>query len=96
MRGRPKTTYGLGFGLALLMAGPISAVQQIPLPPNSATGLTVTPAYEGWYENADGTFSLSFGYYNRNSGEILATLNRKESKGQLIMVNKARPRGRRS
>ena len=41
------------------------------LPPSSATGRTVTPAYEGWYENADGTYSLSFGYYNRNTGEVL-------------------------
>ena len=31
----------------------------------------MTPAYEGWYENADGTYSLSFGYYNRNTGEVL-------------------------
>ena len=71
MRGGRKNTYGLGFGLALLAAGPIAAIQQIPLPPNSTTGLTVTPAYEGWYENDDGTYSVSFGYYNRNSEEIL-------------------------
>ncbi len=70
MRGRRTVTYGLGFGLALLAAGQISAMQ-IPLPPNSATGRTVTPAYEGWYENADGTYSLSFGYFNRNTDEIL-------------------------
>ena len=35
------------------------------------SGLTVTPAYEGWYENEDGTYSLSFGYYNRNEDEII-------------------------
>lgn len=65
-------TSGLGFGLALLAAGPIAAVQQqVPMPPKSATGRTVTPAYEGWYENGDGTYSLSFGYYNRNTGEVL-------------------------
>ncbi len=71
MRGRREFTYGLGFGLALLVAGPISALQQIPLPPNSATGRTVTPAYEGWYQNEDGTYSLSFGYFNRNSDEVI-------------------------
>ena len=71
MRGRGKITFGLGFGLALFAAGPIAAIQQIPLPPNSATGRTVTPAYEGWYENGDGTYSLSFGYYNRNSDEVI-------------------------
>lgn len=34
-------------------------------------GQTVTPAYEGWYENEDGTIALSFGYYNRNTEQIL-------------------------
>jgi len=29
-------------------------------------GESITPAFEGWYRNADGTFSLSFGYMNRN------------------------------
>ena len=72
MRGRRKIASGLGLGLALFVAGPIAAVQQqMPLPPSSATGRTVTPAYEGWYENTDGTYSLSFGYYNRNTGEIV-------------------------
>jgi len=71
VRGKRKIAYGLGFGLAVLAAGPVAAVQQIPLPPRSATGLTVTPAFEGWYENDDGTYSLSFGYYNRNSDEVV-------------------------
>ena len=31
----------------------------------------MTPAYEGWYRNADGTFSLSFGYLNRNAEEVV-------------------------
>jgi len=34
-------------------------------------GQSVTPAYEGWYENEDGTIALSFGFYNRNGEEIL-------------------------
>ena len=71
MRGKLRVTYGLGVGLAMLAAGPIAALQQIPLPPRSTTGLTVTPAFEGWYENGDGTYSISFGYYNRNSEEII-------------------------
>lgn len=45
--------------------------QQMPLAPARASGQTVTPAYEGWYENPDGTFTLSFGYYNRNTEEIV-------------------------
>ncbi len=71
MPGTRKVTYSLGFGLAMSLAGPLAAVQQIPLPPPSTSGLTVTPAFEGWYENGDGTYSLSFGYYNRNSDEII-------------------------
>ena len=39
------------------------------LAPISPSGQTITPAFEGWYRNADGTYSLSFGYLNRNSAE---------------------------
>lgn len=35
------------------------------------SGQTVTPAFEGWYENPDGTYSIVFGYYNRNGEEVL-------------------------
>lgn len=34
-------------------------------------GDTLTPAYEGWYPNPDGTISVSFGYYNRNADEVI-------------------------
>ena len=44
---------------------------QIPLEPPTAKGNTVTPVFEGWYTNPDGTYSLSFGYFNRNSAEAL-------------------------
>ena len=44
---------------------------QLPLAPIKASGQTVTPAFEGWYRNPDGTYSISFGYYNRNSEETL-------------------------
>ena len=70
VQGKRATAYGLGVALAMLIAGPIAAVQ-IPLPPNSATGRTITPAYEGWYDNADGSHSLSFGYFNRNTDQVL-------------------------
>ncbi len=48
-----------------------SAAGQLPLAPGQDRGRTVTPAFEGWYQNPDGTFSLSFGYYNRNLDEVL-------------------------
>jgi hypothetical protein len=39
--------------------------------PPRERGASITPAYEGWYQNADGSFSLLIGYYNRNSKEPL-------------------------
>ena len=37
-----------------------------------SSGLPVSPFFEGWYENPDGTFTLSFGYFNRNREEALS------------------------
>jgi hypothetical protein len=31
------------------------------------SGQDVVPSYEGWLQNADGTFTMVFGYLNRNS-----------------------------
>ena len=33
------------------------------------SGQSISPSFEGWFKNADGTFSLSFGYLNRNYKE---------------------------
>jgi hypothetical protein len=58
----------------LLLASAVVAelgAQQLPLSPLRDSGQTVTPAFEGWYPNSDGTFSLSFGYYNRNREQII-------------------------
>lgn len=35
------------------------------------SGGPVVPIFEGWYRNPDGTFELSFGYFNVNTGETL-------------------------
>jgi hypothetical protein len=43
----------------------------LPLDPPRERGASVTPAYEGWYQNADGSFSMLLGYYNRNAKEAL-------------------------
>jgi hypothetical protein len=64
---------------ALLIAIPgwvaISAAQApqgvLPLGPPPERGASVTPAYEGWYQNADGSFTFLVGYYNRNSKQTL-------------------------
>jgi hypothetical protein len=64
--------FAVGVGLALVAAGaslPVAA--QLPLASVKSSGQTVTPVFEGWYRNPDGTFSLSFGYFNRNADEVL-------------------------
>jgi len=44
---------------------------QLPLDPQRERGTSVTPAYEGWYPNPDGTSTLLLGYYNRNARQTL-------------------------
>jgi hypothetical protein len=51
---------------------PGAVVAQAPLAPAAPSGQTATPAFEGWYRNPDGTYSISFGYYNRNTTEVLS------------------------
>lgn len=61
-----------GFGLALLAAAMMPpALAQLPLSSVKSSSQTVTPSFEGWYRNPDGTFSLSFGYFNRNADEAI-------------------------
>ena len=61
------TTPFLGLALCVTIAG----AAELPLPPTSARGQTVTPSFEGWYRNPDGTYTLSFGYFNRNLEEVV-------------------------
>jgi hypothetical protein len=60
----------IGVALALPAVGAIRlGAQAAPIP--HARGESVTPSFEGWFKNPDGTFSLSFGYMNRNFEEAL-------------------------
>jgi hypothetical protein len=45
--------------------------QVLPLEPLHESGASVTGAFEGWFPNPDGTFSLLLGYYNRNQKQEL-------------------------
>jgi len=54
-----------------LVAFGITALAQLPLQPARDAGQGVTPAFEGWYENDDGSFMLLIGYFNRNLKETL-------------------------
>jgi hypothetical protein len=59
----------------LLVASTVGLAQQPPaeraltiFPP---TGLPVIPVMEGWYDNEDGSVTVSFGYHNKNSEGVL-------------------------
>lgn len=56
---------------AALFACALVCFAQLPLEPKHDSGQSVTPAYEGWFHNPDGTFSLLVGYYNRNQKQDL-------------------------
>lgn len=54
---------------ALLAAAATVRAQSQPMLPSSPKlgfGASISPAYDGWYDNADGTRSFLVGYYNRN------------------------------
>ncbi len=53
------------------MAGSAVLAQQLAMEPLKDSGSNIYPAYEGWYKNDDGTFTLLIGYFNRNKKEIL-------------------------
>jgi hypothetical protein len=52
----------LGTVLALLVAAPAAGQTRFMY----LSGQPVTPAYEGWWPNEDGTFKLFYGYMNSN------------------------------
>jgi hypothetical protein len=56
-------------GIALWSAG--WAQSSLPFEPVHDAGQGITGAFEGWFPNPDGTFSLLLGYYNRNQKQIL-------------------------
>jgi hypothetical protein len=56
--------------LILFTAGGLQLHAQFPFPSTQyRRGQDVSPTFEGWESNPDGTFSFYFGYYNRNSDE---------------------------
>lgn len=69
-----KRTFQIALALALLQSIPFAAQAQgnlIDAPLPHSKGQSISPSFEGWYPNADGSFSLVFGYFNRNYDEHL-------------------------
>src|SRR5437867_4638305 len=58
------------FAISSAFCVPFLALQ-LPLEPARDSGQSITGAYEGWYQNPDGSFSFLVGYYNRNQKEAL-------------------------
>ena len=63
---RPGLLCAIGAGA--LVCATISA-QQLPQEPRRQFGTSVTGAYEGWFENADGSRTFLVGYLNRNGSQ---------------------------
>jgi hypothetical protein len=60
----------LGFAL-VLVSGVLVLAQQLPSEPTRQFGAGVTGAFEGWFDNPDGSRSFLVGYFNRNSAQAL-------------------------
>ncbi len=56
--------------LALATCASLRA-QRLGAEPTHDSGQGVTPAFEGWFKNPDGTFSIMLGYFNRNTREVV-------------------------
>jgi len=65
MRPQRSTLIAL-FTIVALAIPAFACAQGLPLEPLHDSGQSVTAAFEGWFRNQDGSFSILFGYYNRN------------------------------
>ena len=69
---RSVVAASVGIVAACAIAAAAQAPQtNLPLDPQRERGASITPAFEGWYPNADGSFSMLLGYYNRNTKETI-------------------------
>jgi hypothetical protein len=66
---------GVVFGLAALAPRPVEAQdwtrREYPLAPPNSKGNFVAPYFDGFYQNEDGTYTLSFGFMNRNDSDLI-------------------------
>src|SRR5262245_41320652 len=62
---------GLMLALAICALTTLTRAQNLPLEPVHESGASVTAAFEGWFKNPDGSFSLLLGYFNRNTKQEL-------------------------
>ncbi len=69
------TLSGVAVGLVALAPLPAESQdwtrREFPLAPPNSSGNFVAPFFDGWYENEDGTYTLSFGFMNRNQADLV-------------------------
>jgi hypothetical protein len=63
-RGPLRALHALALVVGTVCA--VAAAQQLPSEPRRQFGTSVTGAFEGWFENADGSRTFLVGYLNRN------------------------------
>jgi len=61
----------ISLAVGMFQPGMADAQLERPLSPRAPVGLPTSPFFEGWYANPDGTYTLSFGYFNRNRDEVV-------------------------
>jgi hypothetical protein len=62
----------LSLFLAVIFASRLPAQEgPLPLTPLPPSGDIVAPFFDGWYLEPDGTYTFSFGYFNRNTEQII-------------------------
>jgi len=67
---QPRCRVGVCAAVLLLAPGLLTLNAQFPYPGARYTrGQDVSPTFDGWESNPDGSFTLHFGYYNRNAEE---------------------------
>ncbi len=80
--------------LFLLVATPSVAIAQGNPEPHSFkfnTGQGLQPIFEGWAKNPDGTYSMYFGYFNRNFVEALTIAVGPENRIEPGMPDRGQP-----
>lgn len=66
------TRFVTGLALSLILGGAIVAQESgLPSTPPRQFGASVTGAFDGWFDNADGSRSLLVGYYSRNTRQVI-------------------------
>lgn len=62
---------GVKWFAAIAAGGVLVSAQQLPSEPQRQFGASITGAFEGWFDNADGSRSFLVGYLNRNTKQAL-------------------------